>query len=364
MWDKARPPRILEIGEFSLFKRSMPKATTFIYTGGNPHGADDLEHISFGPTMLCGLLRSLKRGDWDIVFCFPPSRPLFDSRRGIGGLLAALSKIAFRPRTLGTYAARTHFAAPLVVLDFNEMPTVPRPALKLLDKSILYFKRELPFDPAKALFDVVPRYRTPKRVMASKFFSRNVDKLRPISLGISEETVQSALATRPEKSVDIFFAGSANNSMIRRRGFAQLEALAKAGYRVDLCEGGLSRAEYFARCARAWLTWSPEGYGWECFRHYEASLCRSVPVISPPNIMRYRPLLEGAHAFFYPVEDDGLTGVVAKALEDKSKLTAMGEAARQHVLRYHTHDRLCEYLLESVANCGDARAPRQGDSAR
>jgi hypothetical protein len=35
------------------------------------------------------------------------------------------------------------------------MSTVPRSAPKLLDRSIAYFKRELPLDSAKALYDVV-----------------------------------------------------------------------------------------------------------------------------------------------------------------------------------------------------------------
>ncbi len=357
MWDRGKPAHILEIGEFSLFKRSIPKETTYIYTGNNPHGANDLEHTSFAPARLPGLLQSLKRGEWDIIICYPPARPLVDCRRAMGGLPAAVARILFRFRTLGTYVTRIRAPIPLVVLDFNEMLTVPRPALKLLDKSIVYFKRELPLDPAKALFDVVPQFRTPKRVLSSKYYSRNVDKLRPISIAIAEETARLALATRPEKSVDIFFAGSVSNSTIRQRGFAQLQKLAELDYSIDICEGGLPRAEYLERCARAWLTWSPEGFGWECFRHYEASLCRSVPVISPPNILRYQPLLDGVHALTYPVEGDGLTAVVTKALQDKSKLTAMAQQAREHVIRHHTHDRICEYILDCARNCLPHKEP-------
>jgi len=186
---------------------------------------------------------------------------------------------------------------------------------------------------------------------------RNLEKLRPISLAIGEETVRLALATRPEKSVDIFFAGSLDHSVIRQRGFAQLKALAEAGYTVDICPGGLSKSEYLERCARAWLTWSPEGFGWECFRHYEASLCLSVPVISPPNVSRYRPLLDGVHAFMYAVEEDGLRSVVSKALQDKSRLTSMARDAREHVLRYHTHDRICDYILDSALKHAVAPKP-------
>lgn len=335
----------------------MPRETTLVFTGTNANKLRGLEHTPFGPTMLPGLLRSLGRGEWDVVFCYPPSRPLVDGRRGIAGLFVGLSRLLFQFRTLGTYTARIGSPIPLVVLDFNDTTTVPRPALKLLDRSVAYFKRELPMDPAKALVDVVPRFRTHRRLMSSGFLSRNVDKFRPISPGIPAETVRLALATQPEKSVDIFFAGSVNNSVIRQRGYIQLKALADAGCSVDICPGGLSLSEYLQRCARAWLTWSPEGYGWECFRHYEASLCLSVPILSPPSVSRYRPLLDGIHAYTYPLDDDGMSMVISRALRDKSKLAAMAENARQHVVAHHTHERLCEYILESALG-GDARHNR------
>ena len=79
---------------------------------------------------------------------------------------------------------------------------------------------------------------------------------------------------------------------------------------VDVCEGGLSKGEYLRRCARAWLTWSPEGYGWECLRHYEASLCLSVPVLSPPGILRHFPLQDRVHAIYYAAEGSGLRDAI------------------------------------------------------
>ena len=76
-----KPLRILEIGEFCLFKRNRPRETTFVFTGDNPRHLADGEFTPFGPAMLPRMLRSLKRGDWDIVFCFPRPRPLLDPRR-------------------------------------------------------------------------------------------------------------------------------------------------------------------------------------------------------------------------------------------------------------------------------------------
>jgi hypothetical protein len=82
-----------------------------------------------------------------------------------------------------------------------------------------------------------------------------------------------------------------------------------------------------------------------------------VPVISPPNVTRYRPLLDGVHALMYPVEGDGLREVVAKALQDKSRLARMAQDARAHVLSYHTTDRICEYVLDSALHSANAPGP-------
>ena len=88
--------------------------------------------------------------------------------------------------------------------------------------------------------------------------------------------------------------------------------------------------------ARAWLTWSPEGLGWECFRHYEAPFAFSVPIINSPTIIRYRPLIDGIHAFYYcPDEPNALAEKVKTALGDKKRLREMAERAHAHVLKYH-----------------------------
>ena len=72
----------------------------------------------------------------------------------------------------------------------------------------------------------------------------------------------------------------------------------------------LSLPEFYQRAARAWLVWSPEGLGWDCFRHYEAPACGSVPVINQPNIERHQPLVHGEHAFYYDRSPGELTRTI------------------------------------------------------
>src|SRR5262249_47265162 len=154
----------------------------------------------------------------------------------------------------------------------------------------------------------------------------------PISLGLplGREGLASARPVGAEqKTTDIFFTGRiAGSSTVRHRGLAELVALRDKGVRVDIPENNLSLEEYLGRCARAWLTWSPEGYGFDCFRTYEAALCGSVPVVSRQTIDRYLPLRESEHCFYHDVEPGALTATIEMALRDRERLMRMAQAAR------------------------------------
>src|SRR5204862_675309 len=133
------------------------------------------------------------------------------------------------------------------------------------------------------------------------------------------------------KATDVFFAGNVqSNSTLRRDGVAQLRRLTDLGIRVDMPSTQLAKAEYQHRMSRAWLTWSPSGRGWDCYRHYEAPQCLSVPVINYPTILRSHPLEDGTHAFYYPPEPGGLTRVIEQALLDKDRLRRMALQGREH----------------------------------
>src|SRR5207248_1427700 len=81
------------------------------------------------------------------------------------------------------------------------------------------------------------------------------------------------------KSIDVFFAGAVNCPE-RRVSIDSVRQLESDGYRIKIVEGHLPFAEYLSLTSRSWLTLSPQGYGYNGFRHYESMLMGSVPLIN------------------------------------------------------------------------------------
>jgi hypothetical protein len=129
---------------------------------------------------------------------------------------------------------------------------------------------------------------------------------------------------------------------------AELVALRDKGVRVDIPDNALPLDEYLTRIARAWLTWSPEGFGYDCFRTYEAAVCGSVPILNRQTVERYKPLRNGEHCFYYDVEQDNLAATIAHALLDRDRLTSMALEAREFVLAEHTPAALARHITETT----------------
>jgi hypothetical protein len=51
---------------------------------------------------------------------------------------------------------------------------------------------------------------------------------------------------------------------------------------------------------------------------------------------------------YYYVENDHLTVRVRQALQNRPRLIEMGQAARQRVLTWHTHEALSRYVIEET----------------
>jgi hypothetical protein len=250
---------MVEIGPHPYVQNAFPDQTQFFSTLSwsadlDPEAGRRLVSLGTLPRLLTAVREA------DLIVC----RPTFFSpwhwrwlvrgvfhRRILKGHLPLIS-------SFGPQIVRLADSKPIAVIDLEDVPYVDRNNFFLLDRATLYFKRELPPDRWRLFMRTghsnlpTPRFRRLARYRA------RVAKVRPISLGLPldfEPTPWTA-----EKTADVFFAGLVEgSSTVRSAGLQELLALRERGVIVDIPEQRLPRAEFLARCARAWLTWSPEG---------------------------------------------------------------------------------------------------------
>lgn len=330
---------IVEFGGFGYLFRVYPESTLFLWTSEEDPPRPAPPNLSeFNLGALWRLICAAREKRIDLVVVITPTRhPPWHWR--------PLRSLVHRPlapwrrlvRLFGAVAVRLlPRNIPLFVIDPDDMRTIARHHVFLLDRCTYYFKRELPIDRwqvfQKTLHPEMPSTRFRRR-------ARNrarIGKLRPWSIGYHTEAATLAPADFPDKTIGLFAAVAVNSSTVRLEGLAELRNLAARRPGIVIADRRLPREEYLRLMSRAWLTWSPEGFGWDCIRHYEAPVCHSVPVINQPTIVRYRPLLDGVHAFYYDADVPGaLAAVIERALADPTRLRDMALAARAYVGRYH-----------------------------
>ncbi|MDX8438214.1 hypothetical protein [Mesorhizobium australafricanum] len=312
---------------------------------------------------LLALLRAIGNENYDLIVCEPNVRRRFDA---LSRLLFSRRIFSERPSISSIFAQqlfRRRLDVPIAVVDIEDHSRIAAADRYLLARCTLYFKRELPSDEWK-LLDGGNGFAG-RSLRSNKPLRAMMEKVLPISLGMSldGEAFAQSMA-RPEKTSDVFFAGNVHGMPERERGLAELRELAVAGVKVDIPEQRIDRQEFFRRCAAAYLVWSPEGYGWDCFRHHEAAAMASVPVINAPSIRPYRPMRHGSECLYYVPEKGALARTVLAALENRDDLIAIGRAAREQALSFKRRSEIGRYVvnetLSRFRNTGQAsRLSRQ-----
>jgi hypothetical protein len=340
--------RILEIGDGSIMKAAFPNRTRLLWTY-NRLAEPESTYESFSLTAAWQIWRELRAGQIDLIVVWSSPYAPWNYRR-----LRAVFTRPFRPwkslvRIFGVQALRFPCDyPPILAIDSGDSRTIERHNHFLLDKAKFFFKRELPVDRWQVFHHTAHPAMPGARFRSNPRNRQRVEKLRPISLGANPLAPAPDQLPFPEKTTDLFVALTTDGgSTVRSQGIEQIHALAARGIVLDVAEGPLSFVEYTERMTRAWLTWSPEGLGWDCFRHYEAPLVHTVPVINSPTIVRYEPMLDGIHAVYYEPDDPTSLGDrIVAALADKGRLRQIAEDARSHVLKFHARPQpLADRLL-------------------
>jgi len=368
--------RILEIGDHDYFKQQYPERTTLLWTGSRPSRTLAKEaYADCTVGRFLGETRAARQGGYDLVVAYATNQSPWHPRYWLRSLARSpLQPVTALSRVFGVWLLRFRgVGVPLVVLDMQDGFTINRSNHRLMDRAKLYFKRELPVDQWHVFHGTAHSSLPTLRIRARARWQARLAKLRPISVGLwvlsspegwrrigreeSAALVEDPDAVAPldsdkafeSKKADVFFSGAVErNSTLRPAGLEQLRGLAKRGFVVDLPAERLPKAEYYRRMSEAWLTWSPEGLGWDCYRHYEACQCLSVPVINYPTILRHRPLEDGRHALYYAPEGDDLSRKIETALADKATLKRIALAGRDHVLRWHSPAAFCDRVLRAA----------------
>ena len=357
--EERNAPRVVEIGGGGLFAYEFPDTTLRVWTNLHVDRSAEPRLTPWGFDNVAAAFRLVRSPDTDFIVWHQLAYAPWDLSF-VGRSLARLGwrAVPFLLKYLASFALVLAARRPIVVIDTGDYMSVPRHTLWVMGRAVLTYKRELPSDRWRVLAGTLHRRQPARRMRRRAGLEAVLRRIRPMSLGALVAPSPPLPMAPSEKTVDVFFAGETEtNSTMRSDGVKELEELRAQGLVVEVLRERLPLEEFYRRCARAWLVWSPEGNGWECYRHYEALLCASVPLINRPWIMRHRPLQDGEHCVFYDPEPGGLVRAATAALGDRQRLVAMAEAGRSFVLAHHTRTACCAHIMAEL------RAARAGAGA-
>lgn len=298
------------------------------------------------------IVAKLRGRQYDAVILGNPPT-YWNPRKSAGGNLARLlKKSTDLPAFLGVErifrALTKETETPLYMLDEMDRPVIDNSKFRFLPRCTRYFKRELPSNIINAFLYTSDHAESPDSILRQDDFRSWAEKLRPISLGISDEEFERAAAVKVEKKIDLFFSGRFASRPIRQQGRNALLKLQADGFRVHIAEEHYPEQVYHQHCAEALLCWSPEGFGSDCHRHYEIAACGSVPLRKHSPLYPFAPLRENVECVYYVHESFDLYEVARQALSNPDKLRQMGRQAQAHVRDFHRHSRLAEYILSGA----------------
>jgi hypothetical protein len=333
--------RILEVGSHAIMKMAFPDRTTLLWAYHKLQEPIEF-YVPFSFKTAWNAWRDIRNGKFDLIVLWVEPYAPWNFRRLKGVVSRPFHPLSSLFRIFAVQMFRfVSTATPIVAIDNEDSRMIARHNVFLLDKVKYFFKRELPVDRWQVFQYSVHAGLPGFRFRTKPKNRRRVEKLRPISIGVVMTESEAQQFSLPEKVTDVFAALTLEGgTTVRNEGIRQLRALAKEGVVVDIPNERLPPIEFRKRMSQSWLTWSPEGLGWDCFRHYEAPLAGSIPVINRPTIIRYAPMIDGVHAIYYePDESKSLGDRIKAALGDKIRLREMIEQARAHVLKHHMRPR-------------------------
>ncbi len=247
------------------------------------------------------------------------------AKRAVRRVLSAAMRL--RPVSAGVNRVLSRRGTRVIVLDRYDSHEPLLDYLRCVTSARRYFKTNLPESDSGRLFPL-------GRGGACRF--------EYLPYWIAVENYQ--VPFQRDRDIDVFWAGTVNSEQ-RRASIDAVRQLSAEGYRVRVVEGHLPFAEYLHLMSRSWLTLSPQGYGYNGFRHYESMLVGSVPVINRPDPPIVNDFRHGQNCFFYHTAQSDLNEVIRQALADRPRLLHLAEGLRSFVIDHHSTQAVGRYLL-------------------
>jgi len=322
-------------------------------------------------------LRQIDHESFDCAIVSYREKTFFPNGAGwIRGLLQALAAGLSSPYELGQllmFAKLIQKNVPIALINRSDSGHIPVGSDWFYRRSHACFVRELYPAPEILLQDIFTssggNLQSNRR--AQKILSlwdphcpryRNVENLRPISLGISDSNTPK-IPSSEHKIWDLFFAGDLHEKSLRTRLVQECRQFEKAKGLKFLITDRISHSDYLKALSESRLCLSPPGMGWDCWRHYEAMLAGSIPLMTYPTILQHHPAIDGKHCFYFAPEPGGLTRALEHALLLKSQLPQMADAGRQLVLNHHTFSTLREYVIRETLSAFTSTKSRDQERA-
>ncbi len=342
--------RILEIGECRYVSRYAPAISDFYSIFKT---ASSGERLTFRQLLV--LRKRLKAAHYDLVVYHITAKvmaPWHRNRPWWRILVDVIASTFLRFHKMGWHYFHwilCGVSTPLAIIDTQDVPRLSKTESRWLDRSRFWFMRELPPNHLNLFLNMDSRCGDVTNIYRQPILRRNFDKIEAFGLGFNPDKTLHLQKREPgEKIYDVFYAGANHTSTVRQRGMEELRSLQAAGYRVYIPETRLSQDDFFQACAQSWLIWSPEGQGWDCYRHYEALMAHSVPLINLPTIEHLHPFRQGEYCLYYRPESGGLSEAVESALKDRDTLVKIAEQGRAYILQHHTRSQLVRHVLRKV----------------
>jgi len=348
--------RILEIGECRYVSRWAPAISDFYIV--TKHSSPE-KRLTLRNILL--LRKRLEAGYYDLVVYHLTAKieAPWHRNQGTGRMMFdVLTASLFKFHKISWHYFHRALCAvtvPLVVIDTQDVPRITQTESHWLDRCRYWFMRELPPNHLNLFLNMNRRCGDVTNISRQHSIIRNLDKLESFGLGFNPPGIVDFPPIDPQDKIhDIFYAGANHTTTVRQRGYEELRALQSTGLRVFLPTERLSKTDFFRACAQSWLVWSPEGQGWDCYRHYEALMNGSVPLINLPTIEHLHPFQHGEHCLYHRPEPGGLTDAVLDALKNREALLKIAGQGRRHALQHHTYERLVRHVLAKTGHLEQA----------